>query len=350
MPSRHAWAPVSLALLSALLLTADRPGASARAAAHARPAAQAAAPQRIVSLPVTVTLDGASVRGLTQADFVITEDGQPQPLHAFAGENVPLSLAVVVDTGPMMRGPWMTETFSAVRQLLADVLGPEDEACLYVFGRQPALLQKWAGKDTLLTSRYQVPDAVGAPLFDALMRASAYTDEARHARRALLVVTGGSASDGWRRTAGPAFQPPIGRDTPPSPAQDMANPWEPSRERQTAIEELKTRALLFYPIGLETPRPSEKLVEPPPPINTQELREVSELSGGYLQLARSPEHLGNAIGTLKDELRSQYLLSYVSPGAGDGKPHEVRVEVKRPGHTVRAPKSNVGTRGKDGKR
>jgi VWFA-related protein len=344
---------VCLVLLSALLIAPARPAAAAgpvlsprdaspRDAGQARPAASGA----IVTLPVSVTREGASVRGLTEADFSVTEDGQPLPLHAFSGGDIPLSLAIIVDTGPMMRGPWMSETFSAVRQLLADVLGPDDEACLYVFAREPLLLQKWAQKDTLLTSRYQVPEGAGAPLFDALTRATTYMDQARHPRRALLVVTGGSTSDGWRRTVGPAFAPPQGRGAPPSPTLNMANPWEPSPEREKALKELKARALLFYPIGLETPRPSDKKVEPPPPLNTQELRELSEESGGYLQLVPSPDQLGEAVAKLRDELRSQYLVSYVSPRGDDGKYHEVRVAVKQPECRVRARQGYMAAKGK----
>jgi VWFA-related protein len=336
---------VSVVLLSSLLTAAARPTATARPAPRdpdQRPAADAS----IVSLPVSVTREGASVRGLTQADFTVTEDGQPLPLRDFAAEDVPLSLAIVVDTGPMMRGPWISETFSAVRQLLADVLGPEDEACLYVFARGPLLLQKWTSKDTLLGARYTIPDGAGAPLFDTLTRAATYMDEARHSRRALLVITGGSTSDGWRRTVGPAFAPPQGRGAPPSPTLNTNNPWEPSPEREKALKALKTRALLFYPIGLNTPRPSETKVEPPPPVNTQELREISEQSGGYLQLVRAPEHLAQAIGQLKAELRSQYLLSYVSPRGRDGKYHELRVDVKQPEYRVRAPQGYVAAKDK----
>jgi VWFA-related protein len=57
----------------------------------------------LVSLSVTVT-DSAQkfIPGLTQHDFVVTEDGVPQPLSFFASEPVPLDLAIVLDTSGSM--------------------------------------------------------------------------------------------------------------------------------------------------------------------------------------------------------------------------------------------------------
>jgi hypothetical protein len=210
---------------------------------------------------------------------------------------------------------------------------------MWVFGRRPFELQPWTNKDLMLGSRYNIPDSGGAPFFETLSLVSKNMDKAQHLRRVVIGVTGGTTSDGWRRTAGPAFAPPIGRPEPPSPALSTTNAWSPSEERERALKDLKAQSLLFYAIGLETPRPSEKKVEPPPPIDMNELRLASEFTGGYVDQVKSTDDLVRALARVREELQSQYLISYVSSRGQDGKPHEVKVSVKNPDHRVRARQS-----------
>lgn len=57
----------------------------------------------LVALTVTVTDRAANyIAGLTKDDFVVTEDGVPQPLTFFASDHVPLDLAIVLDTSGSM--------------------------------------------------------------------------------------------------------------------------------------------------------------------------------------------------------------------------------------------------------
>src|SRR6476660_4562020 len=59
----------------------------------------------LVALNVTVTDEhDRRVAGLTQNDFVVTEDGQPQPIAQFANGDVPLSLLVALDASGSMAG------------------------------------------------------------------------------------------------------------------------------------------------------------------------------------------------------------------------------------------------------
>jgi VWFA-related protein len=295
----------------------------------------------IVSLPVTVTdSSGRPVRGLTEQDFSVTEDGAPQTISAFADRDIPLSLALIVDTSPAMRGPWMNDTFFAIRQLVTDAVGLEDEVSMWVFGRRPLELQAWTNKDVMLGARYNIPDGGGAPIFETLSLVSKKMDKAKHVRRVLIGVTGGTTSDGWRRDSGPAFSPPVGRFEPPSPTLSTNNAWSPTAERERALKDLKSQDLLFYAIGLETPpRTTESKSEPPPPIDMNELRMTSEFTGGYVDQVKSTDDLARALARVREELKSQYLIGYVSSRGQDGKPHEVKVSVKNPEHRVRTRQS-----------
>lgn len=294
-----------------------------------------------VSLPVTVTdSSGRPVRGLTQQDFIVTEDGTPQTISTFADKDIPLSLALIVDTSPGMRGPWLNDAFFAIRQLVTDAVGAQDEVSMWVFGRRPLELQAWAAKDVMLAARYKIPDAGDAPFFETISLVSKNMEKAKHVRRVVIGVTGGVASDAWRRDAGPAFAPPAGRTDPPSQTQAMANAWSPSQERERALKDLKAQNFALYTIGLaQPPPPPEQRGQPAPPMDMNEMRVTSESTGGYVDLVKSTADLTRALTKVREELQSQYLISYVSPKGQDGKVHDVKVSVTSPDHKVRVRQS-----------
>src|ERR1700688_1946391 len=54
----------------------------------------------LVVVPVSARdRSGSLVTGLTQDDFTILEDGKPQAIASFSTDPLPLSAAVIVDTG-----------------------------------------------------------------------------------------------------------------------------------------------------------------------------------------------------------------------------------------------------------
>src|SRR5438552_1935681 len=87
----------------------------------------------LVVVPVTVKGGGDRlVAGLHKDDFVILEDGRPQTLANFTAEPVPLSAAVVVDTGLAARSlAKVQQTFPA----LAGAFNETDEIAVYSYSK-----------------------------------------------------------------------------------------------------------------------------------------------------------------------------------------------------------------------
>ena len=87
--------PVLMAVLVIALLT------TALAASAQRAAYRTAVD--LVTLNVTVTAAGTGyVADLTEREFVVLENNAPQPLAYFAREQVPLALALLIDTSASM--------------------------------------------------------------------------------------------------------------------------------------------------------------------------------------------------------------------------------------------------------
>ena len=79
----------------------------------------------LVVVPVNVRdTAGQLVTGLTREDFVVTEDGKPQPISYFSIDPVPLSAAIIIDDG--MGGNALKRVVS-VMPAITSGFGAEDE-------------------------------------------------------------------------------------------------------------------------------------------------------------------------------------------------------------------------------
>ena len=84
--------------------------------AVAGPAAQFTSSTTVIEVYATVTdASGRPVRGLTQADFEVVEDGTPQTISIFAAGEFPLRVALTLDRSFSMAGPPLEATASARR-------------------------------------------------------------------------------------------------------------------------------------------------------------------------------------------------------------------------------------------
>src|SRR6185503_264412 len=87
----------------------------------------------LVVLPVTVKASGDKlVNGLQKQDFIVLEDGHAQTITNFTNDPVPLSAAVIVDTG--LAADSLTkvqQTFPA----LAGAFSEFDEVAIYRFDK-----------------------------------------------------------------------------------------------------------------------------------------------------------------------------------------------------------------------
>ncbi len=105
-------------------------------------------------MPVTVTVtdaNGRLITGLTQDDFEVFEDGEPQPVTQFTDERVPVSLGVLLDASDSMRGQPMVDARSAVDRFVGDLLEPGDEAFIAAFNHRPRIVAPWTRPPSSLT-------------------------------------------------------------------------------------------------------------------------------------------------------------------------------------------------------
>jgi Ca-activated chloride channel family protein len=269
-----------------------------------------------VSLNVTVT-DGAHYVGdLTREDFQVFEDGVHQEITYFSRANLPVALALLIDTSASMESRLPTAQEAAIG--FARRLRPQDLAEIVDFDSRVVILQPFANDVTALEQAIRKTAAGGSTsMYNAVYIAlknlkrivATNTDEIR--RQAIVLL-----SDGEDTSSLLPFEEVL----------DLA------KRSETAI----------YAIGL---RSDDEPARSGPGFNEAEfvLRQLSQETGGRTFFAANVKDLAGLYDQISDELSSQYTVGYTSRNAKrDGSWRRVVVRVNRPSTVARTKQGYFG--------
>jgi VWFA-related protein len=278
----------------------------------------------LVVVPVTVKGSGDKlVGGLTQKDFVIYEDGRRQTITNFTADPVPLSAAVVIDSG------LSADSLSKVQKTFPALTGAfakEDELAIYRFDKfvtreldftnnterietamnklrelkpdqNPALAANWRGPfanlGPVINGFPVLPPALTGPpytapakppakvLTDAIFTAAADLGKREHNRRRMILVI----SDGLNSQSNHSFD-------------DVSRLL-----LETGVQ--------VYAVGLDQPFPYNKV---------SVLEDYAKASGGDTYFVKALQDLERSYMTATEQARNQYIIGYVSDNEviGDG--------------------------------
>jgi Ca-activated chloride channel family protein len=256
----------------------------------------------LVTTAVTVRdADGRLITTLEQKDFIVEEDGVPQPITQFTKDRVPVSLSLALDISDSMRGQRIADARGALANFLDYLLKPEDEASLLGFNHEARLYAQWTTEKSPIRARLNaiIPTG-GTAMYDAIDVALPLFESRQHPRAAILLVSDGA-------------------DT----ASDMT---------PTALKQKLVRSDVFlYAIGIDSldARNSRR-------INPFTLNELTSQGGGYTEVIKSTDELGPATERIAEELNHQYVIGYTPKTASNGTYHSIRVKVTNDALRVRA--------------
>jgi Ca-activated chloride channel homolog len=264
----------------------------------------------LVSLNVTV-VDGTQkyVTDLAADDFSVFEDGVKQDVTFFNRTNLPIALALLIDTSASMETKLATAQEAAIG--FARRLRPQDLAEVIDFDSRVVVLQGFSSSSAELEQAIRKTSAGGSTsLYNAVYIAlkdlkkvvAKNTDEIR--RQAIIVL-----SDGEDTSSLLPFEEVL----------DLA------KRSETAI----------YSIGLrsaEGPSTSMKGFKEAEFV----LRQFAQETGGRAFFPTQVADLTNIYGQIADELSSQYTVGYTSKNQRrDGGWRRIVVRVTRPNVTAR---------------
>ena len=264
----------------------------------------------LVSLSVTATdSDQRYVPDLNREDFVVTENGVPQQLTFFAKADVPLALALLLDTSASMEQNLATAQEAAIG--FVRHLGPTDLATILNFGSSVQTAHGLTSDRQALEAAIRGTRAGGSTaLYNAVYialkeLAKLPRDDGQMPRRRAIIVL----SDGDDTSSLVSFDEVL----------DLAS------RSDTVI----------YTIGLG---PSTAAT---PPRTNQDgqfvLRRLAQQTGGRAFFSQHAKELAAVYGDIREELASQYALAYESSSVHrDGQWRRVAVRVSRPGVVIRS--------------
>jgi Ca-activated chloride channel family protein len=283
--------------------TAPDPGIAEKAGSRPAGTTDAAlklhAETELVVIPVTVT-DSSNryVLGLEKQDFRIFENGVEQTIKQFAGEDVPLSVGLIVDISGSM-----ADKIDISREAVADflkTLTPSDEAFLVEFNDTARVAVGFTKHFATITDQLASADCNGlTALLDGVYTGLRQMRSAANTRKALIVISDGGDNN--------------------------------SRYTVAQINELVRQAdVQVYSVGVYERFPF-LLLTAEERTGPQLLARLSQQTGGRVFSAAHAEELPSIAARIGIELRNQYVLAYTPKDQRkDGKYRSVEVKINQP--------------------
>ena len=306
--------PMRLRLLAAMAcwagLTADRPLVASSQQASSQQ--EASSPQRetptftlesdLVVLHVSIfDRNGDAVRGLDRQAFHVIEDGVPQTITFFGGEDVPVAVGLVVDnSGSMLTRRGM---ILAGVKAFADSSRTDDEAFTVIFNEHvrrglPDSVPFTHNAILLQSTLGRFPAGGRTALYDAVNSSLDHLETATRQKHVLVVLSDG-ADNASRAT------------------------------EQEMLRKAEGADALIYTVStarLDTGLGNERL-----------LRRLARLSGGESYAPRSEAQVVSAFAEIAATIRRGYSIGYVpTNGTHDGTRRRVAVQVRSP--NLRSPR------------
>jgi Ca-activated chloride channel family protein len=250
----------------------------------------------MVLVPVTITDPmNRLVTGLEQEDFTVFENNNKQKIVTFAAEDAPVSIGIIFDLSGSM-----TSKLARARESILQFIktaNPQDEFFVIGFNDRPELIEDFTSSVEDIQARLAtVRSGHRTALLDAIYYGVAKTKDARHERKALLVVSDGGDNRS-RYTEGEVR----------------------AQVREADVE--------IYSIGIFDP------YAPTPEERTGPLLldDLSEMTGGRMFRVDNVDDMADIAEKISTELRNQYVIGYRPKDlTRDGKWRKVKVKVNPP--------------------
>ncbi|MGH9443350.1 MAG: VWA domain-containing protein [Thermoanaerobaculia bacterium] len=247
--------------------------------------------------------EGRFVKGLTEPDFAVSEDGRPEKLLSFEiAQNLPLNVGLVIDGSGSMRKA-MEFVHDAGSALFKDLIHEKDRGFVIEFNEVPTLVAAPTSDVPELVKAVVNTSATGqTALFDSVVL-GLYQFRATTGRKALVVISDGGDNHSWV-------------DYP------------------TMLRYLRSIGVPVYVIAVDISIAEFGV--------RSKLKEMASDTGGEIFFTTDAKKIPDIVRQIETELRSQYVLSYRTDSQkGDEEFRTVSVACKKPDVHIRTMRGYV---------
>ena len=264
-----------------------------------------------VRLPVTVKDKKKNlVSGFTKDDFIVLEDGVPQPITFFTADktNPPVYVGVLMDTSPSTAGKMQFSKRAASDFLFTVIKIRKDRAAFMTFDNEINLIQDFTDKLDLLDKAVSNVKKIGSQtaLYDAIYQFS--DEKLRNApgRRVVVVITDGD--DTFSKA-------------------DLNDAIDIAQRTETTVFAISTKqAFLGAVPGVEAGTVKDK--------GDKYLERLCAETGGEAFFSGNLLDLERSFKKISDELQSQYIITYRPANQDyDGRKRKIEVQFKNKENT-----------------
>jgi len=279
------------------------------------PAAASAQPKADQNIIVDVNLvnllfpvadrKGKFVTNLKKEDFRVYEDDKLQSISSFSSEsNLPLTIALLVDTSGSIRDKLRFEEEAAIEFFYSTLQRGKDKALVIAFDSSVGLIQDFTDDPEKLGDVIrQIRAGGGTSLYDAIYLAVNQKLANQGGRRMIILITDGDDN---------------------SSRISLTETLEAAQKNDVTVYAISTNSAAFF--GSKEQERGDKT-----------LKKLAEETGGKAFFPLKIEDLSSSFLDIHDELRSQYQIAYLSTNQKlDGTFRRIRVDITDKRYKARA--------------
>ena len=279
-----------------------------------------------VVTPVTVTNHtGEMILNLSKDNFRVYDNGVQQQIEHFDLGGDPLSIVLVIEASSHIQ-PMFPSIKHAGIVFSEAVMGQTSEAAVLSYDSTVDLHSKFTtDPDSVQSAIEHLPLGVNdSLLYDAMARGISMLEERPAVRRRIMLVIGEAHDSGSENRLGEVLR-----------QAQLANVTIYSIGLSTAMADLRAKPdhVNQYPdleaLAIFLVKTGKNELGP------NSLAVASKATGGLHVNAIKDSSIEKAIDEIGGELHAQYTIGYRPPGDEPTGYHEIRVEIDRPGTTVR---------------
>jgi len=273
----------------------------------------------LVDAQVVEKKRGQVLNSLKQEDFLVLEDGVPQPISAFSQDRLPLSVVLLFDLTDSVRPVLKSLAEGALEAL--QHLKPEDEVAVMTYAASTQMIQDFTRDRSLAAAAIKKAGKMESPeaafFNEGIYQASAQLAKSQN-RRVIIWLT-----DDVPNVPDSETQMRYGRSLKDAPLHSKTEAMKQLFEAGTVVCSLLRQSDIS--ISQQGNRSSERIIaqmlHPP-----GEVFEYARATGGQV-VESSGKKMKEKLAELIDELRMRYSLGY-RPSAPKPKGRFCAIKVK----------------------